>query len=361
MELRKLNRVLFAVLNWGLGHATRSAPLIRFLLDKGVEVEIASNGISLAYLKNEFTDIKTHRISGYNVRYSTRKSLMPFYLLCQIPKIKRAIDNEQREIQEITSDKKFDLILSDNRYGVHSSSIKSIIITHQLRLSAPYVYQWVNIIIERYLSKFDSIFIPDHHVIQKRISGHLSDTSLPHHFIGPISSLDVISYNNTEKDIDYLIVLSGVEPTRTQLEISIIKATRSSNKKIVLVRGTEQPFTQPTELETYNLLQRKELEALIYRSKILVARSGYSTLMDLEFLRMPAILIPTPGQTEQEQLASLLHRKQHYLVLQQKNLSQSMFNWSPEMPIPVYKKSPSETFQQAFESALNSEGFIIPT
>ena len=38
-------------------------------------------------------------------------------------------------------------------------------------------------------------------------------------------------------------------------------------------------------------------------SSLIIARSGYSTIMDLAALGKKAIFIPTPGQTEQEYLA----------------------------------------------------------
>ena len=52
MNLEKY--ILYAPLNWGLGHATRSIPLIQQLLDDGFTPIIASDGDALALLKKEF-------------------------------------------------------------------------------------------------------------------------------------------------------------------------------------------------------------------------------------------------------------------------------------------------------------------
>lgn len=55
--------------------------------------------------------------------------------------------------------------------------------------------------------------------------------------------------------------------------------------------------------DVFDFLTTDALNEKLMQSDILIARSGYSTIMDLAALQMSAILIPTPGQTEQEYLA----------------------------------------------------------
>ena len=64
-----------------------------------------------------------------------------------------------------------------------------------------------------------------------------------------------------------------------------------------------------------------ELNKVIQQSKIIISRSGYTTVMDLVVLRKKAILIPTPGQKKQEYLAEYLFQKQYFFSSQQKNFS----------------------------------------
>jgi predicted glycosyltransferase len=45
------------------------------------------------------------------------------------------------------------------------------------------------------------------------------------------------------------------------------------------------------------------LELELASASLVIARSGYSTVMDLVRMRRRAVLVPTPGQTEQEYLA----------------------------------------------------------
>jgi UDP-N-acetylglucosamine:LPS N-acetylglucosamine transferase len=52
----------------------------------------------------------------------------------------------------------------------------------------------------------------------------------------------------------------------------------------------------------------KEIENAYNESKIVLCRSGYTTIMDLAKLEKKAFFIPTPGQFEQEYLAKRLKR-----------------------------------------------------
>jgi UDP-N-acetylglucosamine:LPS N-acetylglucosamine transferase len=59
--------------------------------------------------------------------------------------------------------------------------------------------------------------------------------------------------------------------------------------------------------------------SMILDSAIVICRPGYSTLMDLATLGKNAILIPTPGQTEQEYLAEYLMDKGFFYSVSQGN------------------------------------------
>ncbi len=52
-------RILVAILNWGLGHATRSIPIIKELQTQNFEVLLASDGVALELLKKEFPHLKS--------------------------------------------------------------------------------------------------------------------------------------------------------------------------------------------------------------------------------------------------------------------------------------------------------------
>ena len=49
-------KVIYAVCSWGLGHATRSLPVIRKLLNENHDITIISNGRALDLLKMELKE-----------------------------------------------------------------------------------------------------------------------------------------------------------------------------------------------------------------------------------------------------------------------------------------------------------------
>jgi UDP-N-acetylglucosamine:LPS N-acetylglucosamine transferase len=89
----------------------------------------------------------------------------------------------------------------------------------------------------------------------------------------------------------------------------------------ILVRGlpenTAPIESLPPTIVQYNHVSAKELNQLILRSKWVIARAGYSTIMDVCALQKKAIIIPTPGQTEQEYLAAYLHDAKRFYSLSQ--------------------------------------------
>src|SRR5690606_24671820 len=83
-------------------------------------------------------------------------------------------------------------------------------------------------------------------------------------------------------------------------------------QKIIFVEGSNHipPKTDiPTHISYHRQITKETLLPLIQKASIVVCRSGYSTLMDLVVLDKKAIIIPTPGQTEQEYLGNYLHRE----------------------------------------------------
>jgi len=68
---------------------------------------------------------------------------------------------------------------------------------------------------------------------------------------------------------------------------------------------------------------------------VIISRSGYSTIMDLVRLNKSAILIPTPGQTEQEYLAKLMMERKWFYAVSQNDFNLEMackkyFEYKPE-------------------------------
>ena len=109
-----------------------------------------------------------------------------------------------------------------------------------------------------------------------------------------------------------MILLSGPEPQRSLFEKKLLDELKSTSKRVLFVRGVisdKEISIENQNIEIVNFMMQKELQKAILQSKIIIARSGYSTVMDLEKLKAKAFFIPTPGQYEQEYLAQYLEKQ----------------------------------------------------
>ena len=116
--------------------------------------------------------------------------------------------------------------------------------------------------------------------------------------------------------------ISGPEPQRTLLEDALMEQLGTIDGKHLIVRG--RPDASDTE-RTGNItlvghLNGDELSAEMARAEMIVSRSGYTTLMDLKALGRSALIIPTPGQAEQEYLGELHTHTGQFLVQEQRHL-----------------------------------------
>src|SRR5207248_9278073 len=67
-------------------------------------------------------------------------------------------------------------------------------------------------------------------------------------------------------------------------------------------------------------LDRPAQQLALNRCRLAVIRAGYSTLMELSEIGKPGVLIPTPGQTEQEYVTEYQAAKGHHLAALQDSL-----------------------------------------
>ena len=329
MKGKKINipgykpRVLVAPLDWGLGHSTRSIPVINGLIKQGCEVIIASSGAGSFLLKKEFPGLLFLHLRGYEVRYSVNGYWMPVKLFMQIPKIIWRIYKEHSWLKDAVKEYSIDAVISDNRLGMYHSSVPCAYITHQLKIKtgnrlaekiAQKIHYW-------FINKYDECWVPD---MQKEINlaGELSHPSalpeIPVKYLGILSRFEI---GLEEKKYDLLIMLSGPEPQRTVFEEMALSGLKNYTGQALLVRGlpqnTEVIKTVLPTFEIKNHLSATELNRVILQSRVIICRCGYSTIMDLVKLQRNAILVPAPGQTEQEYLAAYLHKQKLFFCVNQ--------------------------------------------
>lgn len=314
-------RIVFGVLNWGLGHATRSKVIISELLARNYEVLLVSDGECLEWLRNEFPALDYLDFPAYNIRYSATNHQW-LKLALQLPKINKAAQRERKLLNEIVSDFKPHGIISDNRLGFHHPKVPSVYISHQLKLS----FGWASALASRahaaFINNFDQLWVPD--TQEQLISGRLSDPSsisIDTKFIGPLSHFH---YSSSVVEGDYILaVLSGPEPQRTLLEEKILQQWKPSMNRLLLVRGSNEtniPRAPHDNVMIFPRLETSRLQNLISGAEMVISRSGYSSLMDYFKLDKNALLIPTPGQGEQEYLAENLMRQQKFYSVAQSKL-----------------------------------------
>lgn len=321
--------IFIAPLDWGLGHATRCVPIIHTLSENNTLI-LGVTPLNTAFFSTHFPDLQKVEVPSYRMSYSRYLPLW-LKLLAQVPKIWSVFREEKKGVERIISQHNVDVIISDSRYGLVNKNVYSILMTHQLTIKAPFGSFFANRMNSGYVRKFDEVWVPDYEEKNSRLSGELSDPgkiNIPVNYIGPKSALVNLTGIKTDSEkFDYLILLSGVEPQRTLLENILLKRAALSKKKIALVRGSNSPISTTENLKLIDFSFAEQLKELIVNADTVICRSGYSTLMDLHLLnKKKIILIPTPGQTEQEYLASYWSKKFGCEILIQAKAEKFDFN-----------------------------------
>jgi len=308
-------KIIVSPLDWGLGHATRCVPIILSFLEQGAEVEIASAITHKNFFAQEFPNLIWHEAPAYDIKYPKHGWQMPLWIFGQISHIKKTMAEENKWLADLCEKRRFTQIISDNRFGFFNKEIKSIYMTHQLRIAFPPPFAVFEKIGEAWhkgiMKNFDEIWVPDYKEFPG-LAGKLSHPSYADKkikYIGPLSRLansQLSTLNFQLKKFDFLALISGPEPQRSFFEKYAIKFLTEKPGNHCMVRGLPSETEVPDfPFQVFNHLSAADLREKILASRTILCRSGYSTLMDLNLLKANAILVPTPGQTEQIYLAKL--------------------------------------------------------
>lgn len=323
--------ILVSPLDWGLGHASRCIPLIRQLVDVGHRVTLAGRGRSLVLLQKEFPSLEIIETDGFSPSYS-RSGNMVLHLFMLLPKFITSIYQDHRFLKKYIYRYNFDVVISDNRYGLWNNNIRSILITHQVMIKAPYWLRFAEyplyLASRMLISRFDECWIPDA-AESPGLSGDLSHKyPLPANakFIGPLSRFQQSEQRtkNQSESQKIVVIISGPEPQRSLFEELILKQLAGSNYAVTIISGKPEIENAPVSENNITILPHlaaKELSSLITSSLLVICRSGYTSVMDLHALGAKALFVPTPGQTEQIYLAELLQNKGVALWRTQKELN----------------------------------------
>ena len=349
-------RVLVAPLDWGLGHATRCIPIIFHLLQQNCEVILAAEGAGRTLLQKEFPDLICVDLKGYRIKYSRTKFWLPVKLLMQFPKFFYSIYAEKRWLNKIVFDFNIDAVISDNRLGLSHSKIPCVYITHQLQIkTGNRVTESIAKKIHYYfINKFTACWVPDAEG-EINLAGELSHPvvlpKVPVKYLGPLSRFEKI---NTDIKYDLCFLLSGPEPQRSIFEKNILADLKQFKGNVILLRGLPANLpvleSNSNTLQIHNHLAGAELNLVLQQSNMIICRSGYTTMMDLIKLQKKAIMVPTPGQTEQEYLCGYLQQQQLFLGIQQKDFC--IANALKKASVFAFKKM--EVQQNKYENVIDN-------
>lgn len=321
--------VLICPLTWGLGHFTRSVPIAEKLVSSGYTVYFAVNHKFKNLLHHHLPNALLINFPSYKITYSINKYLW-LKLFLQAPKIIAGFITEYRATQKTINKYSVSVIISDNRYGCFSKKTHNIFITHQVTPIMPAQlksFQTVSdYVFRKLINRFDQCWIPDDATIHVtgKLTGNL-DKIRKTSFIGILSRFNCIEPQPLQgiSKLDWLAVISGPEPQRSILEEIIKTEFQKSGKQCMVVRGkpdlTER-IDKNGNVWVASHLSSGNLKYVLLLSRFILCRAGYSSIMDLISLERTAVLVPTPGQTEQEYLATKLAEKKMFITQHQHNL-----------------------------------------
>ncbi|MEA2004255.1 MAG: glycosyltransferase family protein [archaeon] len=307
-------KIAFGLCSWGLGHATRSLPLIRQLVKDGHDVDIICSGRPLEFLKINLSDSVNYvAFPEQPDLISSGQSRLLFNLVQKTPELLLSLLDERKRFKKYQLKNSPDIIVSDSRYGIDSSKVPSFFISHQLCLMSPYLFKPMVFteLFNKCFKNYRKLIVPDFE--ENDISGDLSHDLMftekkRVEYIGVLSD-----FRKTEvkKDIDCMISVSGPEDARAEFEKKVFEQLDSLGGNVVVSlgkTGSSDPVVHGNA-RIYDYMDKDTRENFMNRAKIVVSRSGYSTMMDLYVLQKKALYIPTPGQTEQEYLARYMKEK----------------------------------------------------
>ena len=324
-------KALVAPLDWGLGHATRCAPVVREFLEKGCDVELAVTRENAAILREMFPDVRQRLAPSYNIVYPKHGYNMAFWLLKNSAHLRAVMRAEHHYAEEMVERHGYDILVSDNRFAFRSRKAKSVYMTHQCRIAFPKMLRMFEAFGAAWhasvMSRFDEVWVPDVPEFPGYAGSlsHVERCPRPPKFVGPLSRFAMLPLTqSTEKDLGIVAVVSGVEPARSRFASRLSSVLPQIPGKHVVILGKPASSLKTWtagNVTFYNHLPTQEFADVISRAGWVISRGGYSTVMDMAVLGAKCIFVPTPGQYEQVVLAADLSAAGFAVSIEEGSLS----------------------------------------
>jgi hypothetical protein len=344
--LKEKQNILICPLEWGLGHAARMIPLAEKLREMNYNILFGAGEKHLSFLRKEMPGLTYIDFPGFSTGYSR---FLPQYiaLLLKTPLLLYHIIAEHFRLKKIILKYGINIVISDNRFGLWNKNIRTVYVTHQPLIPFPrffYFIEFIGVLLHRQvIRKYSLCFIPDLPG-DLNVSGRLSHgMKLPENvrYVGILSRFSGLpsSVNeNPVKSRHNTVILSGPEPQRSILEKKLTDIIKNREYPSVILGGKpEKPdgMVRSGNIIFYNHLPCRAMKEVISGSETIIARSGYTSVMELISLNCSALLIPTPGQPEQEYLARYLAGKGWFTTVLQGEIN-------ADMPFPSTKSKWSD-------------------
>lgn len=290
-------KILFSPLNWGMGHVSRSISLIQQLINQKNKLIIACDEAQKRVYLEYFPNLTYVLHEGYPFSFKGEGNFISD-MLSQSRTLKKRQMDEENSIPLMIEKFNIDIVLSDHRYGFRSDKVHSIFITHQLNLPLKWYQNPIQLKHNQLIKKFNNIWVMDYQ--NSSLAGNLSKNIKFDNvtYIGPYSRLSLYESVLIKKNV--LLIASGPDIYAQQFVDEVLKREFDSDFYVV----ASDNITIPLHINKSSISWREQ-DQLILKAKKIISRSGYSTIMDLDFLKIDSELIPTIGQYEQEYLKSL--------------------------------------------------------
>lgn len=361
-------RVFVAPLDWGLGHAARILPLVRKLMADDQMVYIAATGRARYFFERELSNCHFIDFPRYNIRYSRTGFFVTRFMLITFPSMLLTMWREYRRLKYLQKQYKFDLIISDNRFCARHKDVPSLLISHQLRYKLPWPIhkmEWLPEYFNAYFfKKYTHIIVPDTNEPDSytgELSHKMRYLQKNHiYYAGIINSFSTVK-SKIGDPLNYLIIISGPEPQRTRFEKIIIAQINQLPGSVAVAMGLPEKKYKITigDKVFYTYLNRDQMSVFMHRANFIIARPGYTTVMEMISLGKRGLLIPTPGQVEQEYLARFYEAQGwcHFVPQYKLKLKRDVLVAKGYPGFPASVTTSSENLRKLYKAILS--GYLI--
>jgi hypothetical protein len=321
------NKVLFGVINWGIGHATRSSVIIDALLKRGFSVDILSNGEALRFLKDRYRERCTY-VEGYNFEEKYSDARLGTYLRLA-KEIFYSFKQDSRLLKRLMLNGDYGCFINDCRPLNPSAFLGcKVLVNHQLTPKWPFLKSFCQEKLNTWQRRFDAVWVPDFE--GSILSGSLSDDSALQNlvWIGPLSRLQLI---NEKKGMGVLFF--GFK--ENEISESVLKELTQNGLPYIFANK-----------------KTDDSQELLNNAQCVVSKPGYSSVMELYNIQKPVLLLDRKWHAEQHVLFEHLVDKQ--LFYGAANLSvQDVLGLSSKKPLKPIRTSDEKLLTLALDTILN--------